>query len=214
MKTKAMRNKILIVLLIAVIIALGVLLYMKLDVVDEGEDKLNISANNVADDTMSVVIDEKVVKQSRYAGNKRTIAVMIDNVDGAIPQTGLNDAMIVYEAIVEGGLTRFMAVFKDPKVEDIGPSRSARPYFIDYAMENDSIFVHYGGSPKALGEVKSFNLDNVNGIDSPGNVFWRTNKKKAPHNAIVKVEEVWKYANSKKYRTTTTREECIKLCNR
>ncbi len=213
MKIKAMKNKILIVLLVVVVIALSVLLYMKFNIEKE-EDKLNISANNVTDDTMSVVIDNKQVKQSKYAGNKRTIAVMIDNVGSAIPQTGLNEAMIVYEAIVEGGLTRLMAIFKDPKIEDIGPSRSARPYFIDYAMENDSIFVHYGGSPKALGEVESFNLDNVNGIDSPGNVFWRTNKKTAPHNAIVKVEEVWKYSNSKKYRTTTTREKCIKLCNR
>ena len=170
MKIKAMKNKILIVLLVVVVIALSVLLYMKFNIEKE-EDKLNISANNVTDDTMSVVIDNKQVKQSKYAGNKRTIAVMIDNVGSAIPQTGLNEAMIVYEAIVEGGLTRLMAIFKDPKIEDIGPSRSARPYFIDYAMENDSIFVHYGGSPKALGEVESFNLDNVNGIDSPGNVF-------------------------------------------
>ena len=112
--------------------------------------------------------------------------------------------MLIYEAIVEGGYTRFLAVFKDPTVESIGPSRSARPYFIDYAMENDSIFVHYGGSDKALAEVKSLGINNVNGIDSPGKVFWRKKKKKAPHNAIVDVKEVWKYAEKKGYRTKTT----------
>ena len=60
------------------------------------------------------------------------------------------------------------------------------------------------GSPKALDEVKSLNINNVNGIESPGKVFWRTNKKTAPHNAMVDVAEVWKYAETKGYRTTTS----------
>lgn len=203
-----MKVKILIALLIIAIIALGVLLGMKVFVKED--------TNNAVGDTnspMEVVLNDKEKEpekpKSKYAGNKRTLAVMIDNVGSAIPQTSLNEAMLVYEATVEGSLTRFMAVYKDPQVENIGPARSARPYFIDYALENDSIFIHYGGSDKALAEVKSLKIDNVNGMDSPGKVYWRTNKKSAPHNAIVNVEEAWKYINTRNYRTTTTERNVL-----
>lgn len=201
-----MKGKILVAILILVIIALGVLLGMKFFI--KAEETVNPEGG---DGTLTVVLDDKkdTTPKSKYAGNKRTLAVMIDNVGNAVPQTSLNEAMIVYEATVEGGLTRFLAIYKDPKVENIGPTRSARPYFIDYALENDSIFVHYGGSPKALSEVQSFRMENVNGIESPGKVFWRTNKKTAPHNAIVSVEEVWKYAQSKNYRTTTNERNVL-----
>ena len=199
-----MKVKILVALLVIVVIGLGVLLAIKFVDSEEAKKIVDMSDKD-ENDVITVGIENKKESEkpkSKYDNDKRNIAVIIDNVGSAIPQTGLNEAMIVYEAYVEGNLTRYLAVFKDPKVEDIGPSRSARPYFIDYAMENDSIFVHYGGSPKALSEVESFNMNNVNGIDSPGKVFWRTNKKQAPHNAIVKVAEVWKYAESRKYRTT------------
>ena len=102
-----------------------------------------------------------------------------------------------------------MALYKDPQVENIVQSISARQYFIDYALENDSIFVHYGGSDKALAEVKSLKIDNVNGMDSPGKVYWRTNKKTAPHNAIVNVEETWKYIDTRNYRTTTNERNVL-----
>lgn len=204
-----MKIKVLIGLLVIAVIGLGVLFGMKV-VNEQGESKKVVSEEeNKTEDVITVGLDKKKEEpKSKYAGDTRTIAVTIDNVGTAIPQTGFNEAMLVYEAIVEGGYTRFLAVFKDPKIESIGPSRSARPYFIDYALENDSIFVHYGGSDKALAEVKSLGINNVNGIESPGKVFWRTNKKKAPHNAIVDVEEVWKYAESKNYRTKTTRQKC------
>jgi len=185
-----MKGKILIFILIVVIVALGALLGTKLFM--NNEPKETGSAADSEDDILTVVIDGKKQKvpQTKYAGNKRTLAIVIDNVGTAIPQASLNEAMIVYEATVEGGLTRFLAIYKDPKVETIGPTRSARPYFIDYALENDSIFVHFGGSPKALSEVQSLRINNVNGIDDPGKVFWRTNKKTAPHNAMVNVEEI------------------------
>ena len=197
-----MKVKVLIVILGVVVIILAVLLGMKVFV---GEEE-NVSQNDNSineENAMTVVLDEKPEEKSKYDNNKRTLAVMIDNVGDAIPQTSLNEAMIVYEIVVEGGLTRFMAVFKDPKVENIGPARSARPYFIDYALENDSIFIHYGGSPKALQQVKSLGINNVNGIEVSNKIFWRTNKKTAPHNAIVNVKEAIEYAKDKGYRMTT-----------
>ena len=204
-----MKVKILIALLVIAIIVFGVLLGMKFMKNEDTEE----TYGNLADgnNTMTVVLDEKEeeVPQSKYSGNERTLAIMIDNVGGAVPQTGLNEAMLVYEAYVEGGLTRMLAVYKNANVETIGPTRSARPVFIDYALENDSIFVHYGGSERALDDVEKLDMDNANGILSPKNVFWRTKDKKAPHNALTNTERIWEYADSQKYRKTTNERNVL-----
>lgn len=204
-----MKKKILIALLVIVVIGLAVLLGLKFAMSTQEEGEPPVTNEN--DSVINVNLDDKKKEEpkSKYAGDKRTLAVMIDNVGDAIPQTSLNEAMIVYEAIVEGGLTRFMAVYKDPKVENIGPVRSARPYFLDYAMENDSIYVHFGGSPLALSQVQTLKMDSINGLNDPGNVYWRTKEKAAPHNAIAKVEEIWNYANSQKMRTTTSKRNVL-----
>ncbi|MCI8621518.1 MAG: DUF3048 domain-containing protein [Clostridia bacterium] len=205
-----MKVKVLIVLLIIIVIGLGVLLGMKY--IDGKENKTVANEQTGEANSLNmIVVDEKPkeVPKSKYDTDTRTIAIVIDNVGDAVPQTGLNEAMIVYQAVAEGGTTRYLAVFKDSKIDQIGPCRSARPYFIDYALENDSIFVHYGGSDKALAEVKSLQIDNANGIESPGKVFSRTNKKKAPHNALVSIKEVWNYAGVKKYRTATNQRNVL-----
>lgn len=193
-----MKTKILIVVLLIAIIALGVLLGMKF--MNGGEFANNIDGNNIVD----VPIKKKEPEpKSIYDGPERTVAVMIDNVGNAVPQTGLNKAMLIYEVYVEGGLTRYMAVFKNVSLDTIGPVRSARPVFIDYALENDSIFVHYGGSNRALDDVAKLKMQNVSGMVTPSGVFWRTNKKTAPHNALISTEHIWSYADSREYRKTT-----------
>ena len=192
-----MKSKILVVLLVIVVIILAILLGIKF------ASNENIEGNLVENELAVQEIEqtpEPEVPKSKYSGNERTIAVVIDNVDAAIPQTGLNKAMVVYEVYVEGGITRLLAVFKGEDIDTIGPVRSARPIFIDYALENDSIFVHYGGSPRALDDVTKLKMDNANGIYSPLNVFWRTNKKKAPHNALTNTERILEWADNQKYR--------------
>ena len=92
----------------------------------------------------------------------RPYAVMINNLGAARPlQSGLQDAMIIYEMIVEGGLTRYMAVFQNQNTERIGSIRSARHYFLDYALENDAIYVHHGNSPQAAADFKTLNIDRI-----------------------------------------------------
>ena len=79
---------------------------------------------------------------------------MINNLNEARPyQSGLQDAYIVYEMIVEGGITRMMALFKDQNTSRIGPVRSSRHYYLDYALENDAIYVHFGWSPQAQTDI-------------------------------------------------------------
>ena len=87
--------------------------------------------------------------------NKRPIAVMIDNNVDNDEQVGLQDAYLTYEIIVEGGLTRIMAIYKDVDTSVIGPVRSSRHYFLDYALENDAIYAHYGWSTYAENDIKA-----------------------------------------------------------
>ncbi len=92
----------------------------------------------------------------------RPFAVMINNHKEARPlQSGLQDAYIIYEIIVEGGITRYMALFLDQNTERIGSIRSARHYFLDYALENDAIYVHHGNSPQALRDFGLLGIDRI-----------------------------------------------------
>lgn len=199
-----MKAKILIIILGITIIVCGVLLGIKF-MNKQAESTEN--ENSVM--TVELKEEEDNTPKSKYAGNERTIAVVIDNVGDARPQTGLNQAMIVYEAYVEGGLTRYLAIYKNADVTTIGPTRSARPVFIDYALENDSIFVHYGGSARALSDVEKLKMDNANGIESPANVFWRTSDKEAPHNALTGIDRIWAWAENQNYRKTTTERNVL-----
>ena len=83
----------------------------------------------------------------KKAGIQRPYAIMINNIKEGLPQSGVSQADVIYEAQVEGGITRLMALFQDvDDVEKIGSIRSARHYYIDFANDYDAIYVHYGQS--------------------------------------------------------------------
>lgn len=128
----------------------------------------------------------------------RIEAVSIDNVAEAYPQKGLQDAFIVYEFLVEGGATRLVALYKDQNLKEIGPVRSARHYFIDYVMENDAIFVHFGRSPRAEKEINDFDIADIDGITAD-TAFWRASDYVAPHNAFTSSERISKFVKNAKY---------------
>lgn len=96
---------------------------------------------------------------------RHPLAVMIENTPGVRPQAGLGDASLVYEAITEGGITRFMAVFTDTYPAKVGPVRSARQVFVNYAEEytpQSAYYAHVGGAANALSQIsgdKMYNLD-------------------------------------------------------
>ena len=153
-------------------------------------------------------IVEKKLQILDLESDTRPIAVMINNHKTAQPyQTGLNDAYLVYEIVVEGGITRMMAVFKDKDTATIGTVRSSRHYFLDYAQENDAIYTHFGWSPQAESDINNLNIDNVNGMVDSG--FWRDEELKAngvptEHTAYTNIENILKVANKRGYETTTT----------
>lgn len=137
--------------------------------------------------------------------NIRPIAVMIDNdTDAARPQIGLENAYMVYEIVVEGRATRFMALFKDFDLEKIGPVRSSRHYFLDYAMEHDAIYSHAGWSPKAAKDISSLGINNINGVAGDGNSFWRDyTYDKTWHNLYTSTIKLSARADEKKYERNT-----------
>lgn len=96
--------------------------------------------------------------------NQWPVAVMLDNHVDSRPQAGLNKASVVYEALAEGGIPRFMAVFAQPRISLIGPVRSARPYFVRYAAEYRAGLAHAGGSPDALNLLRSLRMPNIEGV--------------------------------------------------
>lgn len=197
------RVKFLIILLVIVIIGAGATLAYKI-VKDKNTTQEVIENDNVS-------VEKKEEKKIKiFNGNDRPIAVMIDNHSDAWPQAGLQDAYMVYEIVVEGGETRLMALFKGANVEKIGPVRSARHYFIDYAMENDAIYTHFGQSPQAASDIKKYSIDDINGIAEDGTTFWRVKDKAAPHNAVTSTKKLLESAQSKKYKTTSTNESVLK----
>ena len=190
--------KILIAILIILIIVLGVLLAIKFNK-NKKTDEVN-STDVVQEEKQEEPKEEPI---TIYSGNDRPIAVMIDNVGSARPQAGLNDAYVVYEIIVEGGYSRMMAIFKGQDLEKVGPVRSARHYFLDYALENDAIYTHFGWSPQAQSDINTLDVDNVNGLTASSKYFWRVKDKAAPHNAVTSIANIKELAQDQGYRTTS-----------
>lgn len=145
---------------------------------------------------------KKKIKIVDEDSNERPLAVMIDNNVGYDIHAGLQDSYINYEIIVEGGYTRIMALFKDRDVSLIGPVRSSRHYFLDYALESDAIYAHYGWSTFAENDIKTLGVNNINGLTADS-AYWRDKKIAAPHNVFTSTETLYKYAESKNYDTKT-----------
>lgn len=201
-------KKVLITLLILLIITLAVLLGIKIiDTNSTWISKTNNEFNTVGNIINQPIVEEKQVEI--FKGNERPIAVMIDNVGAARPQAGLNDAYIVYEIIVEGNLTRLMALYKGADLDKIGPVRSSRHYFLDYALENDAIYVHFGWSPQAQSDIRSLKVKNVNGMAESSKSFWRVSNKAAPHNVVTSTKKILEIAKRKGYDTTSKKESVL-----
>lgn len=144
-----------------------------------------------------VYVKEEMITQ-------RPIVAMLDNHYGARPQAGLKDAEIVYEILAEGNITRYMAVFQTALPDNLGPIRSARPYYISRALEYDPYYVHVGGSEQAKKDIRALNMADIDGLSSGSNVFWRTKHKRIPHNMYSSAPAIIKEGNRKGYRTEVT----------
>ena len=186
--------KILVAILIILVLVLGGLFAYKYFLAPKGEQN-GENAEEVAAEPEPVKKLQIVDEDSKT----RPYAVMINNNHEAWPQCGLQDAYLVYEIITEGGITRMMALFKDQETAKIGSIRSARHYFLDYAQENDAIFVHWGGSDRAYSEIRSRGINDIDGIALEGTVFFRdrTLGRALEHTGFTSMENVKEYATNK-----------------
>lgn len=116
------------------------------------------------------------------ATKRQVTAVIIENSPQARPQSGLQDAGVVYEAIAEGGITRFVALYQEARPGLVGPVRSVRPYFVEWAAAYDPAMAHVGGSSKALQMIRSGEYGkDIDQFFNSG-AYYRSTDRYAPHN--------------------------------
>ncbi len=135
--------------------------------------------------------------------NDRPITgVMIENSPDARPQSGLLEAGIVYEAIAEGGITRFMALYEEAQPDYIGPVRSVRPYYLEFALPFQASVAHVGGSPEGLSQVKSLHIRDLDEFANAG-AYQRISQRYAPHNVYTSSAKLDALEKTKGYDKST-----------
>lgn len=139
---------------------------------------------------------------------RHPVAVMIENHPQARPQSGLADANIVYEALAEGGISRFMAIFGTKYPTQAGPVRSARTYYVDWAEEYDAYYTHFGGAADALAKIRNEGVKDLDGMKIGKPLFWRKyypGVSGSEHTAFTSPEQLYNYSiNTKKWTTANS----------
>ena len=145
-------------------------------------------------------------------GRARAISVMYNNIQSALPQSGIANAEVVYEAPVEGGITRLMGILEDYQdVERIGSVRSSRNYFVYFAREFDTYYLHFGQAVYALDLLNRPETLNLSGLEEAGEgegdiMYYRSDDFEAPHNVFTNYELVQKGIKFRKYPVTYSDE--------
>lgn len=184
------------IILISVFFAIGVFIYKT--ILDKNKEPEKIKSNVEIKDSLTDL--EKVLQIAN--SQKRIVACMVSNEKTAWPQAGLQEAYMIYECLIEGGETRFMALFKENAPAKIGPLRSARHYFVYFMKEHDAIYAHFGWSPLAQEAIKTYNVNNINGIYD--DYYYREGS--GYNNAYSSMETILKYADQKGYNKSTVRK--------
>lgn len=154
--------------------------------VDDGqsqESRSNTEVEKQTDPLTGLAVDDGGIHHP-------VVMVMINNHPKARPQTGLNRADIVFEVLAEGEITRFAAFYHSVTEGNIGPVRSARPYYLDLAEGFDAVVAHAGGSPAAKERFSQPGYPSIDGIGEDGKYFTREDFRQAPHNLYTSMERL------------------------
>jgi hypothetical protein len=131
---------------------------------------------------------------------RRPIGVVLENHVASRPPYGLENAEIVFEAVAEGGITRFVAFYQAEQADRLEPIRSAREYFLHWVSEFDALFVHHGGASSqnektdALGNIERYGIASMDCIRG-GGLCERDNDRFAPHNSMSSTHKLWQEAD-------------------
>lgn len=139
---------------------------------------------------------------SETAAQQAVTAIMIENSPDARPQSGLKNSGVVFEAIAEGGITRFLVLYQQEKPAIVGPVRSVRMYYVDWAAAFDASIAHVGGSAAALAEVRNGSYRDIDQFFN-AEYYWRATDRYAPHNVYTSFENLDKLNAAKGYTTST-----------
>jgi len=191
------KKKDLIILGVILLVIVGALLIGLPKLLNNNDTEVKENNNNEVENNK----EEEIIPEVQIVdlnSKTRPYAVMVNNISTARPyHSGLQDAYLVYEMIVEGGITRYMALFKDQETEMIGSIRSARHYYLDYALENDAIYVHHGQSPQAQSDFSKLGIDRIEISES--RTGWREKLPVASeHTLFTSIEKIGKGIGSKR----------------
>ncbi len=171
---------------------------------DQNDVSLPSSDNTAQDTTITpTVVEESHDGEMRSylsglwvpveVGMKRPYAYQFNNFKTVSNQWGISQADIVYECLVEGGITRLLGIGENYTGDRIGSTRSARHYFVSIADEYDAIYIHYGGTKYARSKIAELGVDELDGNANSGAIaFYRDKSIKAPHNAFASLEGIQK----------------------
>lgn len=167
-----------------------------LDGVGKGRHELRVSAPRYEPHTEPVDVDAdrlanvsvvlqpvKLPEGFTPRPGQTPVAVIVENHPDSWPQSGLQQADVVYEALVEGGVTRFLAIYSTADAAVVGPVRSMRDYFVAWASEYKPILAHIGGSPQSYDAIAATGVRHMEESTRYG--FWRSGDRYAPHNAYL-----------------------------
>lgn len=198
-KKRKLSKKAKIILFFIFLIIIGISVFLILN-----NNKKEVKDKPPIKTTKKVEKKEEQVKIVDLNSNERPIAVMINNNKAVWGyQAGIQDAYITYEMIVEGGITRMMAIFKGKDTQRIASVRSSRHYYLDYALENDALYAHIGWSPRAESDIKSLNIPVINANNSSAFTWDNSLRIAREHKAYTSISRIKEAANKKGYRLTS-----------
>lgn len=164
--------------------------------VNKGSDAISLMPappENLA--TQELPLTGELVTQEEYDNVMKYLpmAVMVENLSSIRPVSGLSRADLIFEAIVEGGITRYMAVFHSKDVDEILPVRSSRAYYLDWMKPLDATYMHIGGAVSSNPLANALPRIAREGIKTYGNIYgawWRRPDLVAPHNAFTSTQRM------------------------
>lgn len=142
---------------------------------------------------------------SKEESERPILGIMIENSEEARPQTGLDDAGIVFETVTEAGITRYLAMYQEKMPEEVGPVRSVRPYFVDWLMGFDASVAHVGGSEPALEMIEQRSAKSMNEFYNE-NAYYRSTEREAPHNVYARTKDLVALQKELKHKTSTVKD--------
>lgn len=152
---------------------------------DASSMDLRVKDGYILSDLTGEWIDEKFE-------NKKPLSIMINNIDEAMPQTGIAKADLTFEFYVEGTITRLLCVFQDwSDLPKLGPIRSSRVYYVQMADMLDAFYGHVGWNIYAEDAINTLDVKNLNGLTNLSTImYYRDETRSAPHNVYTDSEKI------------------------